>query len=355
MKSNIVVIKIGSQLVLENKALSERFFAALFTQIKHLTEKGWQPVIVLSGAVARGKAIETLTGKHARAAFGQLELARVCSEAGEKNKVRSALILVTKDDIVNRAAYDTLQRTLAELAHAGIIAIINENDATTLVGVNDFVDNDQLASIIALMIHADRLILMTNVEGVFSANPATVREAHLIAEIKNINLEIIKRTLDGSSEHGRGGMDGKLRAARIATAVGIATHIVKGTDPLILTDILVSGKKHGTLCRARGRDLKDFTTRERWIVSAQNSGASVELDAGAAEAVKARKSLLAVGIQKVFGTFEEKECIELLDADKETVALGLSEISSKRLNELLGQKEKQYDVKVVHANNLRLL
>ncbi len=355
MQSNIVVIKIGSQLVLTKHRLSERFFAALFSQIKLLTDKGWQPVIVLSGAVARGKAIETLTGKHARAAFGQLELARVWGEAGEKNKVRTALVLVTKDDIGHRARYDTLQRTLAELAHAGIVAIINENDATTLGGVNDFVDNDQLASIIALMIHANRLILMTNVEGVFSANPQTDHEARLIVEIKNINLEIIQRALEGKTEYGRGGMDGKLRAARIATAVGIATHIVKGTDPAILTDILVGGKKQGTLCRARGRDLKDFTARERWIVSAQNSGASVQLDAGAAEAVKARKSLLAVGIQKIYGTFEQKECVELLDAEKETVALGLSEISSRHLHDLLAQKEKRYDVEVVHANNLRLL
>lgn len=355
MNTHSVVIKIGSQLVLKGSELSEQFFGELFSQIKLLTDKGWQPVIVLSGAVARGKAIETLTGKHARAAFGQLELARVCAEAGEKNKVRTALMLVTKDDIINRTRYDTLQRTLADLAHAGIVAIINENDATTLVGVNDFVDNDQLASIIALMIHADRLILMTNVEGVFSANPAIDSQARLITEIKNINLEIIQRTLDGKTEHGRGGMDGKLRAARIATAVGITTHIVKGTNPSILTDILVNEKKQGTLCCARGRDLKDFTARERWIVSAQNSGASVQLDAGAAAAVKARKSLLAVGIQKVYGTFEQKECVELLDAEKETIALGLSEISSRRLGELLAQKEKQYDVEVVHANNLRLL
>lgn len=350
-----IVIKIGSQLVVKTIALDRLYLTEICREIAFLLKKQWQPLIVLSGAVATGKQHLPLYTKHAQAAYGQSYLTAAITQAAEEIKLPIAQLLLTRDDILQREHYSTTRATLEELITKGVIPIINENDATTLKGRSAFEDNDQLATIIALMMEADRLLLLTSVAGVFSSDPDNNRGAELIRKIANINLEIIRRIGRGKTTLGRGGMAGKLKAARLATAVGIATCIADGRNPRSLSKIVLQDCIQGTLCLPRSLKSDPLSERERWILSAQNTGASIQLDAGAVEAIKNRRSLLAVGVKKIFGHFTHNECVELLDPHHETIALGLTKLSSRELAQLLKSAKKPFNIEVVHADNLRIL
>lgn len=349
------VVKIGSSVLLSQSSPNARFFDALFVEMGRLQKAGWAPLLVLSGAVATGKTLSNLKTKQALAAFGQLALLSSVQTSAQNTNVSTALLLLSREDILNRERYETLRQTLDDLLDHKIIPIINENDATALSAAPDFRDNDHLATIVAMIVEADRLALLTDVEGVYPQDPRKDSAIAVIPTIENINLEIIKRLAHGKSLVGRGGMAGKLTAARMATAAGITTHIMNGDEPRRLTDVILGQAQAGTVCLPRSHASVDFSRRDRWLLSAQNTGASIRVDSGAAAALKKRKSLLAVGVQEIFGNFDEKECVELVDDQRETIALGLTTLSSPALQKLLRAKEKPYNVEVVHADNLRLL
>ena len=159
----------------------------------------------------------------------------------------------------------------------------------------------------------------------------------------------------GKSLSGRGGMAGKLTAARLATAAGIAVHIINGSDQAKLKDIIIGQKQAGTVCQPRAQQIADLSRRDRWLLSAQNTGASIQVDDGAVAAIQKRKSLLAVGVKQIYGKFAVKECVELVDSRRETVALGLTALSSVALQKMLLSSEKAYNMEVVHADNVYIL
>lgn len=355
MSHHRIVVKIGSNILLSQSSENSGLFDELFKELAHLQRAGWAPLLVLSGAVATGKALVQLKTKQAEAAVGQLALLTTFQSSSKRRNVATALLLLSREDILNRDRYETLRDTLDDLIDHEVVPILNENDATSLTETPDFRDNDHLATIIAMMVEAKRLVLLTDVDGVFSQDPRLHNNSTVIPEIENINLEIIKRLAHGKSLVGRGGMAGKLTAARMATAAGITTHIMNGTALNRLTDVVVEKAHVGTVCSARSRAAVDFSRRDRWLLSAQNTGASIRVDAGAVMALKKRKSLLAVGVQEIIGNFGEKECVELIDDHRETIALGLTTLSSPALQKLLRQKQRPYNIEVVHADNLRLL
>lgn len=345
------VVKISSQLSVADGRVQTAYLDRLFQACAEAQAGGWHILIVLSGAVAAGTGPEST---QARAAVGQLALAHAVFETAAAHHAKPALILLSREDIVNRVRFQTLEETFDDLLDHGIIPVINENDAAA-ARKNDFLDNDQLATIVAVAAKAEKLLLLTNVDGVYSDNPKTNAAATIVPEIPNVNLRIIEQLAQGKSLTGRGGMEGKLRAARIATAAGITTVIMDGADPQRIPHVLVRGATFGTRCLPRTHARGDLTFRDRWILSAQNSGASIQLDRGAADAIRQRKSLLAVGIRQTFGTFSEHECVELLDPHRETIALGLTALSSRKLEKLLRGPEKPFNVEVVHADNIHLL
>lgn len=353
MTGRRLVIKIGTHTLLQKSKQLPEYFREFFDALEELMRKDYRPLLVLSGAVATGKTRQ-FTSSQARAAVGQMIILHIAAEEAARCGVETALLLLSREDIVNRTRYDTLRATLAELTSASAVPIINENDATATSNSPDFVDNDQLAAIVALSVHAKALYLLTHVDGVFSENPERSDAAEFIREIPNINVEIMKRIARGKTIAGRGGMEGKLRAARIATAVGIPTTIMSGKNPRLLIENVLGVASHGTRCLPRARET-NISPRDQWILSSQNTGASIELDTGAVEAVKKRKSLLAVGVRKLYGTFEKGECVELIDRNEETIALGKSTLSSAELQKLVEQPEKPYDTEVVHADYIFLL
>lgn len=350
-----IVVKVGSALVVRpDGTVNDARCAALCRALRIVQERGYAPLLVLSGAVALGRHRKGVTEIQAQAACGQLQLMTALSAAAAPAHLPLALLLVTRQDVVHRERYRTLQTTLAELCGAGIVPVLNENDAVTASGTNDFPDNDHLAAILAVSIGAERLCLLTNTEGILSGNPRKERMVHLVKTIENVNTPLLAIARGEHSVVGRGGAVGKLKAARLATAVGIPVHIFDGRHPKYLVDIL-GGRARGTFCKPRRKEQMALSNRERWLLSAQNTGSSVQIDAGAVAALSHRKSLLAVGVKKLFGAFAPREVVEVVDEKKETVAIGLTEIASDALVPLLGSRNKAHGVEVIHANNLILL
>ena len=310
---------------------------------------------MLSGAVGAGKAHTTmLARKQAYAAVGQLRALDTAFHAAQKEGVELAMLLLSREDIVNRERYLSLQETVVELLLARITPIFNENDATSAISKHDFTDNDHLATILAVTMGADVLVLLTSVDGLYTANPEEHADATFIPEVHNINKDVIRNGV-GTSSLGRGGMSGKLKAARLATAAGIPTVIANANTPEILTRLLLQKERCGTMCHAQHDRRTKLTNRDRWVMSAQHSGASVTVDAGAKAALGQRKSLLAVGVKAIEGIFEMGDSIEVIDDQEETIALGLASVNSKTLAALMKQAQKPFGVEVIHADNLILL
>lgn len=349
-----IVIKVGSNLlvnVTNPEVFQRELIQHIFMTVKRLRVLGHEVVVVFSGAVAAGKIDASLQSRQAQAARGQWLMNAAISAS--VNDLSLSLMLVSREDICNRQRYITLQETFEDLLKSGVVPIVNENDATTIKDKNDFPDNDHLAAILAITLNAQRFFLLTNVDGVYDGEP-TDAGTRLIAEIENVNLEFLKEVSSAASSFGRGGMRGKLRAARFATAGGIATTIMHGEQSERILDVL-SGKSVGTFCKPRTHSDVQFSNRDRWLISANSSTGSIQVDEGAARAVKQRKSLLAVGVRKTYGTFSTKEAVEIIDQSKETIAVGLTDMSSKELTALIAEEGKPFNVEVVHADNLILI
>ncbi len=348
----IIVIKIGSSVLVDSAgAVNEKRIATICGALAGVQRIGYTPVVVLSGAVATGKQDGGLTLRQAQASRGQWRLNALFEAAGQAVGLSFSLALLTRQDIANRKRYTTLHETLQDLLSHGIIPVVNENDTVGANNGSDFPDNDHLAAVIALSLGAEKLFLMTNVDGIYSGNPNKEKAVTLLEEITNVNKPLLAIARGKQSDVGRGGMMGKLRAARLATAVGIPVHIFNGAHPEYVSDIL-GGKKRGTVCHPRARHAMALALRDRWLLSAQNTGASIAIDSGAVAALQKRKSLLAVGVKEIFGAFAKREVIEIVDEQKETVAVGLTDVSSEELAPLLGSRNKAHGVEVIHANNL---
>lgn len=329
--------------------------AHIFSEVGLLMTRGIECIVVLSGAVGRGKMHRGLTHKQAQASYGQLKMLSHVHDAASDQGVDTSLLLISREDIVNRERYQSLQETVYELLQANIVPVVNENDATSPSDTHEFTDNDRLATILAITINADALVLLTKTNGVYTDDPFTSPDAKHIPEIDVIDNQILSSGAETKTVHGRGGMITKLQAARLATAAGIHTYIAAAHEPNVLRRLFIDGEAVGTYCRARPNCEKEFSRRSRWLMSAHHSGACVQVDAGASLAVRSRKSLLAVGVRTIHGSFRVGESIEVVDGQGGTIALGLASIDSDTLRLALHQEESPFNVEVIHADNLILL
>ncbi len=346
-----VVVKIGSRLVVGDRGIHRDFLLGLLDQVSQLIKGGFQPLIVLSGAVASGSVAGSQLSVQAQAAIGQMMLSTAVQLSAQTCHLSVAQLLVSRSDIMDRDRYGILEKTLEDLTAHNIIPIINENDALLALNAPNFVDNDQLATVMAIIAKAEHIVILTSIGGVFAENPDRNPDAALIKIIPSISGEVIKQLAHGKNDFGRGGMASKLRAARIATAVGITVHIT-GYLEHSLVDLLIKKKPSGTVCVAHGNIIRHLYARDRWIISAHNSGAFIQVDEGAKAALIKRKSLLAVGITKHIGQFSKGDSVEVIDNQTNTIALGLASISSDELDRLV---ENPYNIEVIHANNMRLV
>jgi len=354
MKTKRIVVKIGTHvLTKDTKTLDRSVIQSIADVVGILNKKDIDVVVVSSGAVAAGseilKSAKIKASREAKAAVGQIKLMQAYEHAFAKYKKNVGQVLLTRSDFRNRTSYENAYKTLIKLLEQSIIPIINENDVTTTHELS-FGDNDSLATYTAISLEATHLFFMTNQDGLFDDDPNTNTEAKLIPEVENAESLYQSLPKRESSTLGLGGIISKVKSARLAASAGIETWITNGFDTENICKIL-GGKHIGTRFVPQKSLL---SPRERWMLCANSVNARLSIDHGAAEALRDRKSLLAVGVKKVSGTFSARDIVEIVQTDGVVVGFGVINYSADEIRYAL-TSEKKLNREVIHTNNLRLI
>ncbi|GAA1444879.1 glutamate 5-kinase [Mycobacterium cookii] len=359
-----IVVKVGSSsLTTASGGIDPARVRRLVEVLAAARGTGAEVVLVSSGAIAAGLAPlgfstrpRALAAQQAAASVGQGLLAHRYQEEFARHGIVTGQVLLTLDDVVRRAHYRNAHQTLAKLLELGVVPIVNENDTVATSEIR-FGDNDRLAALVAHLVHADLLVLLSDVDGLYDGPPSRPGSTLLPVVRSEDDLASVTMGAAGSSGIGTGGMTTKVDAARIATGAGI---------PVVLTSAeqgaaALAGAEVGTLFEATG---KRRPTRQLWLAHATSGLGSLTLDAGAVRAVVSRgASLLPAGITSVTGSFVAGDPVDLLDPDGGVVARGLVSFDADELPALLGRstgdlKESlgaAYEREVVHRDDLVLL
>ena len=357
------VIKIGSAVLTDNgQGLSHEFIARLASDVIALREQGREVIIVSSGAVAAGLArlgLDTrpsaLDELQAAAAVGQSSLVQAYEAAFAPSGYLCAQILLSHDDVKSRDRYLNARATLQTLLDKGVIPIVNEND-TVVTDEIRFGDNDTLAALVANLIDADALLMLTDQQGLFNADPRTVSNATLIQETDAHDTSLDAMVSEGSTL-GRGGMVSKLRAARLAARSGALAVIADGREPQVVRHI-ANGAIAGTLFTT---EKQPQPARKQWLASLLYPKGQLVLDAGAVKGVaQAGRSLLPVGVTAVTGDFLRGDLVRCVDPTGEEIARGLSNYSAADAKKLLGRASGDIEAilgfggeeELIHRDNL---
>ena len=362
-----IVIKIGSNILADPvEGLKKDRIDAIAEDVSYLCEQGNEPLIVSSGAVAAGMLRLGFTSKpseirlkQASAAVGQSILMATYEKSFAHYHKKIAQVLLTREDLSNRGKYLNAKNTLLTLLSFQVIPIINENDTVSTEEIK-FGDNDQLAALVAGTIDADRLVILSDVDGLYSANPLTNPEARLIKEVHKIDDSIESMAGGSSSQVGTGGMYSKVLAAKKAIAYGIKVNIISGKKKGLLRD-LINGIEVGTTFLPQPRSI---SSKKGWIAFATRPKGTLVIDDGAVRAlVKAGKSLLPSGIKAVEGDFEAGDAVRCIDLNKRKIAKGIVNYSSQDIKRIMGQQTEQieevlgykYADEVIHRDNMAIL
>jgi len=362
-----IVVKIGSGvLTSEDNGINPFFLSGLAADIAELRAKGIDVVVVSSGAVAAGRQAlglpdrpRTLPQKQAAAAIGQSRLMRAYEEAFSGYDLKVAQILLTRDDLVNRRRFQNARGTLDTLLACGIIPVINEND-TVVVDELKFGDNDNLSALVTNLVEAQLLLIMTDIDGLYTADPRTDPSATLIHQVRAITREMERGAGGSGSSVGTGGMATKLAAAKKVVKSGVAAIVFAGKVQGNLSRVM-GGEQVGTLFLPEGESMN---RRKHWIAFTLRPSGSIHVDAGARDVLaKHGKSLLPSGIAKVEGRFDRGACVKVVAPDGAEFARGIVDYSSLEIERISGHKGSEielilgfrYGDDVIHRDNLVLL
>lgn len=335
------VIKIGSGILTDDAGVKKSFFPALTREIALLAEKGIEVVLVSSGAVACGMALlnwkkrpEKISEKQAAAALGQPLLMHHYSKAFEKKGLKAAQILLTREDLKNRHRYLTAKHAFTELFKAKAIPIVNENDSVAVEEIQ-VGDNDQLSALVAHLVDADLLLILTDIDGFYDSDPKTNPNAKRIPLVENVDAGMFASAQGTLSAKSVGGMVTKLKAASQAADYGVPTWLVSGDKPSILSRVF-EAKPIGTLFLPKTTTL---SSHKYWITHALKPAGEVTVDEGAAAALcTGKKSLLSSGITDVKGNFQIGDCITILSPKGNAIARGLVSYNAGELQRIKGAK-----------------
>ena len=336
--SNKIVIKIGSSLLIdESKKIRQKWLTEFSKDIKDLLNQNKKVIIVSSGAIAMGCKKLNLNKKNLKldksqaiASIGQIELMNLFSKTFFKRNINISQILLTLEDTEQRRRSLNAKRTFENLFQLGFVPIVNENDSTATTEIK-YGDNDRLASRVAQISGADCLILLSDVDGLYTKNPKLNKNGRLIKQIKNIDKEIEKVSTNSISEHGTGGMKTKIDAAKICQLSGCFMSIANGLLERPIQKIM---KKNN--CTWFLPKVSKLDARKKWIIGSVSPKGELVVDDGAKLALKKGKSLLAAGIKNVFGKFNKGDHIKILDKNNKEFARGLSSFSSNEINKIKG-------------------
>ncbi len=361
-KAKTIVIKIGSSLLInDNKIIREKWLTNFAKDIKNLQTENKNIIIVSSGAIALGckklklnKRNLKLDKSQAVASIGQIELMNLFKKTFNLNKINLSQILITLEDTEQRRRAINAKRTFENLFNLGFVPIVNENDSIATSEIK-YGDNDRLASRVAQISGADCLILLSDVDGLYSKNPKIDKNAKLIHEIKNIDEKIEKISTRSTSEHGTGGMKTKIDAAKICQLSGCYMAIANGLISRPIKNILNSNN-----CTWFIPKVSKLDSRKKWIISSISPKGQIVIDDGALNALKSGKSLLATGIKKINGKFNKGDHITILNKDMIEFARGLSSFTSDEISKIKGQHSNKistllgYETKseVIHKDDM---
>ncbi|MFH1256442.1 MAG: glutamate 5-kinase [Candidatus Diapherotrites archaeon] len=337
-KAKRIVVKIGTNTITNGKGeVDGAFIKGIAGQAAKLRKEGKEIVIVTSGAIGCGKkelglkeSPRDIVLRQAAAAVGQSILMSHYASAFRKRRISVAQVLLTFDSFSDRETYLNLRNSINSLLEFGVVPVINENDPISTREIDkSFGDNDRLSAMVASKLNANALIMLSDVEGLFNCNPKKDSKAVLVREVKEIGKDI-EAMAGNASCGGLGGMKSKVDAAKIAATAGCAVVILNGRKKNALLDA-AAGKEIGTFF-SPGKGLSE---KERWLSFSRAAG-TLEVDEGAKNALLSGKSLLAIGVKKVKGTFDANELVEV-KCGSVVFARGTSTYSSKDLEGIIGK------------------
>jgi glutamate 5-kinase len=335
-----IVVKVGTKVVTgPDNTVARASLGAIVRQTCELSLHGRQVIIITSGAIALGLPRMGLTARpkeidrlQAAASLGQSRLMHEYEAAFEREGVQTAQILITLDDIQDRTRYLNIRNTVRALWDVRAIPVVNENDTVSYAEIVRFGDNDVLGAHLANMMDADLYVLLTDTDGLYTANPATNPDAHLIGEVESVDAEVMARAVGKGSELSSGGMEAKLRAARIATESGVGVVISDGREPEL--DRICRGECVGTYFRPARQRIRG---RKKWIAFNPRVAGQIVVDAGGERAIRTRRtSLLPAGIVGVRGVFPMGANVSLLSEGGVEIGRGLSNFSSEEIVRIKG-------------------
>lgn len=361
-----IVLKVGTSTLTGGRALIEpRHIALLAQDVAAAVRGGRQILVVSSGAIVTGagllglrRPVRGLSQKQALAAVGQPVLMRHYAAAFEEAGLRVGQVLLTQRDFAIRRQYVNARRTLEALLALGVIPIINENDtvATEEIQIGD---NDTLSALVASLVGADVLVILSDVEGLMTGDPRRRRDVRLIPVVSRIDAAVLQAARRTSGAQGVGGMVTKISAARTATASGVVTIITSGARPRPLSQLL-EGERHGTMFLPERRLT---SSRRRWLALGIPARGALVIDDGARTALERGGSLLAAGVVAVEGTFEPGETVVIRDTRGAEVARGVAGYPSDQVARIKGIRSSEIarvlgvpsPREVVHRDNLVLM
>ena len=342
-----MVVKIGSSTLVGRTApLRRDFITALASQAARLAERGWRLVVVSSGAIACGAPVlgfdarpTDMPSLQACASVGQCVLSAAYDEEFRALDMLTSLVLLTRHDTARRNSYLHARDTLTRLVELGVVPIVNENDTVTVDEIR-FGDNDTLAALVSCLVSADLCVTLSDIDGLYTANPMEDPTARFIPRVEKIDGVIIASAGDSSTSVGTGGMITKIRASRILMTAGIASVICSGAEPDALVR-LADGEPVGTLfVPPAGRC--EIAPRKLWIALGDATHGSVTVDTGAADALVRRgSSLLPVGITGVEGDFAAGDTLDVRDPSGLVIARGLAQAGSDELKLAAGRHQDE--------------
>ncbi len=339
-----LIVKIGSALLVDQESggIRRKWLDALADDVAALRDNGTEVILVSSGAIAVGRrhlGLETgalkLEEKQAAAATGQIRLAHAYQETLARHDITVAQILLTLDDTEERRRHLNARSTLNALLKFGAVPVINENDTVATSEIR-FGDNDRLAARVAAMISADTLVLLSDIDGLYTADPRKDKNATHIAEITEMSAEIESMAGEAPAGYSSGGMVTKLAAARIAMSAGCRMAIADGRIMNPLRAILDGGQ-----CSWFVPASEPKTARKRWIAGALKPAGKIAVDAGALSALRSGRSLLPAGVIRVEGKFERGDAVIVTDPDGNELARGLSAYSARDAKLIMGHKSRE--------------
>jgi glutamate 5-kinase len=366
-KARRIVIKVGSRvLTREDNGIDAAIIRGLAGQISSLRKSGHEVVLVTSGAVAAGRGAlglcerpRTIPQKQAAAAIGQSRLMRAYEDALDEHGITAGQILLTRTDLADRTRFLNARSTIETLLECGAVPVINEND-TVVVDEIKFGDNDNLSALVSNLAEAHLLIILTDIDGFFDADPRTTPTARLLHLVRSITREVERAAGGSGSAVGTGGMSTKVAAAKKAGKSGVATLMLNGKEPDIITRAM-AGEELGTLFLPAQ---ESFTSRKHWIAYTLRPKGRILVDEGASRVLSGQgRSLLPSGVVGIDGEFDRGDCVRVCGPDGTEFARGLADYSHKEIASILGHKSGEieeilgyrYGDEIIHRDNLVVL